>query len=581
MGHTAPVLRLAATHDVVAFVQGVPSDLLQRRAEALGRLYEAAQARPLAARVHPVGGAERVAVVVLGGVSDDDDLSAGTWGVLYDDSGALSPAAAQAWARAPSRDVRGCGIAWATDGNRLRIASTAAAPHTLWRHQGRSVDVLSTKGLAGLVLAGVSPRARRDAVAELVAFDYVLGADGGLCDIEALPEASAADMGDDAVRIRSWWPLQERWAAGPTSNAVQVAEAIQDAVRGLGHLPGARLGLTAGRDSAAVGGALVRVGTPVPSFTLGLDKTEVAGARQTAERLGLDYEAVAVTHAVPTATWADVERIAPWIEGLDTPRPVAAGDIVWDATGVVWVTGHGGEIARSFYWRHPDESLDEVVSRLCTRGGPLLPAAREHMRERLRRRLREAGKLRSAPPDRLDVFYATERMHKWINRGWPFAQVSGMTVPMLEPPVVRLLADLPRAGRADGSSFAQIVALLAPGTPSPLRPQPATRTPRGGALRRRVDRLRGRQAPGAVAGTLELPVDEGPPTGDGPALLQLLAAEPTVVEAARDLMGETWWQATTTRVATSPRHQRFLWNALGWIAWERSLENLATRLPHD
>lgn len=234
----------------------------------------------------------------------------------------------------------------------------------------------------------------------------------------------------------------------------------------------------------------------------------------------------------------------------------------------------------------PDESLVEVISRLCARAGPLLPAAREGLRERLRDRLHEAGRLRPAVPDRLDVFYATERMHKWINRGWPFAQVSGMTVPMLEPPVVRLLADLPLAGRADGSSFAEIVALLAPGTPSPLRPQPAARASRGGPLRRRTEALRAALMRPLMRPPLEntatdQPVDVGEPTGDGPALLQLLAAEPAVADAARELMGETWWQVTTARVATSARHQRFLWNALGWVAWERSLEQLASSLPPD
>ena len=576
------MLRLAATHDVAAFVRGVPPEVLERRTEALRRAYERALGRPVAARVQPVAGADAVAVVVLGSAVADQDAGSGTWGVLYDDTGALTAAAASAWARRPNPDVRGCGLAWTSGSDGVRIASSAAVPHTLWRHSASGTEVLSTKGLAALLLAGTTPRPRREVLAELVAFDYVLGADGGLLDVEALPEAAAVDIGTDYVRIRSWWPLEQRWAAGPTSTAAQVAGAIEDAVRGLGHVPGARLGLTAGRDSAVVGGALVRVGTPLPSFTLGQDETEVTGARATAERLGLDYEAVPVTNTVPTAQWADVERIAPWIEGLDTPRPVAAGDIVWDATDVAWITGHGGEIARSFYWRHPDESLDEAVSRLCVRGGPLLPAAREGLRERLRRQLAEAGKLRPAMPDRLDVFYATERMHKWINRGWPFAQVSGTTVPMLEPPVVRLLADLPLAGRTDGSSFAEIVGLLAPGTPAHIRPQPPARAPRRGPVRRKVDRLRARWRSGgpAGAGAADL-VATGEPIGDGPALLQLLADEPTVADAGRKLMGDAWWQATTGQVATSARHQRFLWNALGWVAWERSLEQLATSLPRD
>lgn len=585
VGHTAPVLRLAATHDVVAFVRGVPADLLARRARALGGIYERAVNRRPAVELHPVATATDVAVVVLRASAEGaEPASSGTWGVLYDDTGALSPATAAAWARQPNADVRGCGIAWTSDARGLRIASTAAAPHTLWRHEAGGTAVLATKGLAAVILAGTTPRARREVLADLVSFDYVLGADGGLQDVAALPEATAADVDVDGVRLRSWWPLAQRWAAGPTTSAQQVAVAIEDAVRGLGDVPGARLGLTAGRDSAVVGGALVRAGTPVPCFTLGMDGAEVAGARETATRLGLDYETVPVTNAVPSAQWSDIERVAPWIEGLDTPRPVAAGELMWPAAGVQWVTGHGGEVGRSFYWRHPDESLAEVISRLCARAGPLLPAAREGLRERLRDRLHEAGRLRSAVPDRLDVFYATERMHKWINRSWPFVQVSGMTVPMLEPPVVRLLADLPLAGRADGSSFAEIVALLAPGTPSPLRPQPAPRAPRRGPLRRRAEALRAKVLrPAVEKAAPDQPVGAGAgePTGDGPALLQLLAAEPAVAEACRDLMGETWWQMTTARIATSARHQRFLWNALGWVAWERSLEQLASSLPAD
>ena len=245
MSHTAPVLRLAATHDVVAFVRGVPADLLARRAQALGRLYERAVSRRYSVELHAV--AAGVAVVVLRASADGAEPgSSGTWGVLYDDTGALTPAAAAGWAREPNGDVRGCGIAWTSDDRGLRIASSAAAPHTLWRHRAGGTEVLSTKGFATLVLAGTTPRARRDVLAELVAFDYVLGADGGLQDVAALPEATAADVDIDGVRIRSWWPLEERWAASPTSSAQQVATAIEDAVRRTGSCPGRAAGADCG-----------------------------------------------------------------------------------------------------------------------------------------------------------------------------------------------------------------------------------------------------------------------------------------------------------------------------------------------
>ena len=579
MGHTAPVLRLAATHGVVAFVRGVPADLLRRRAEALRLIYTRAVGRELAAEVQPLAGGGP-SIVVIGPSAAGVPAGSGTWGVLYDDSGALSPADAERWARQPARAVRGVGLAWSSVDGTLRIATTAAAPHTLWRHTTGAADVLSTKGLAAVVLAGSRPQPRREVLAELVVFDYVLGVDGGLQDVSALPEATAVAVDRAGTQVSSWWSREERWSPGPESTPEQVAEALQDAVRGLADVPGTRLGLTAGRDSAVVGGALVRVGAAPPAFTLGGEGPEVAGARATAARLGLAYEAVPVSNDPPRADWADVERIAPWLEGLETPRPVAAGQLVWDETDVMWATGHGGEIGRSFYWNDPTESVDAAIVRLCDRAGPLTPPTRRLLEDRLGLRLAAAEELRPDIADRLDLFYALDRMHKWINRGWPFPQVTGMTVPMLEPPVARLLADLPVTSRAERSGFAQVVALLAPGTPSPVRVvQPAAVVPHMNPLRRGLRRARaearrlgGRRPPGP-------PADTGEPRGDGPVLLRLLAAQPSAATVARESMGDAWWEATTSRLPTSAWHQKLMWNVLGWVAWERSLADMRSTPP--
>jgi hypothetical protein len=423
----------------------------------------------------------------------------------------------------------------------LRLVSSPVVMHTLVRAEGRAAEAFATRGLAAVVLAGREPRVAWERVAEWVFFDYVLGDEELLDGVEVLDEAALIDLDQGRASVRSWSPRSERWAPGPATRVEDVHHVVAHDARRLTGLPGARLGLTAGRDSALVARMLP---ADAPTFTIGwVGNPDSDAAAVRARELGLAHEIATVSPARLDEGFESLVRLAAWQEGIENPRTVAVGPLAWDARDVLWLTGHGGELARAFYWPDgPPPTIDAAVELLMRPTDGLSAASAGHLRERLMTQLEELAEIRSDPAAVLDLFYAAGRMHKWLGRILPYEQITAFAPTFLAPQVVRALLDLPREARQLGQVF---------GPPAPAVAVPAM------TFRERLARkLRGR--------------------GDWPLLRPLVdeRPHPQAVEA----LGESWWQSTLTIARHHDWAQQWTWNVLATEALNEQLSRLNLEL---
>jgi hypothetical protein len=364
-------------------------------------------------------------------------------------------------------------------GGRLRLVTTSEPVCTLRRVEGPGSVAWATRGLAAHALAGVAPEIDDRLIPELVLFDFVFGDRELLTATRLEDRAAVVDLGRDGWRSTSYWPLEERFAPGPPTSAVDLRAAVAEVARRSLAAPDAVLGLTAGRDSTLLASCLAEVGGPVATYTMGDPSwPDVVGARAAAGALGWPHRVLAPPDPA-TAPPPSLERAigwSTWGEGMVLGRDlVGEGLADLDGERHLLLTGLGGEAGRALYWQEADRSPVEqlLVHRDLCRGAP-----QAFLHDRLGEAIGRAEGSGRRGQDLLDVFYVEERMRHWLLRSRPVPWVDGVVAAYLAPDVLRTLLDLPAEDRRTGRAFDQALAL----GPLPLRqianaalPPPATR----------------------------------------------------------------------------------------------------------
>jgi hypothetical protein len=513
--------------------------------------------------------------IVAGLTGDDDSAATGLtlWGLPVGAAGEATSAELTRVAVDPAaaRDLLGVWILLVESDAGVRLVTGSDLVHTLVRAEGPDGVAWGTKGLAALDVAGAPRRIAMDRIPELIAFDYVLGDDELLEGTRVLEEASVVDSDQRGERISSYWPVEERFAPGPPTDAARLREVLSADILRLAAVPGVHVAFTAGRDSTLVASCLREHGVVLPTFTMGFEGfPDVMGARAAAEAWGAPHRVMTGAAGVD---FARAVHKSAWAEGMDIAWNLVGTGLVWDGPQpMVWLAGSGGEIGRAFYWQQQDivsPSPDKLVAKLLHEARP---ACWNRARPVLIRRVSQALGEAAAPGRegwaRLDVFYARGRMRKWLMRTTPRPEARGLLAAYTSPSVVRALLDIPEAARLNGSVFDEALALgepnlhriaqaAIPARPALLRP---TRSLRGKASRvvpapvRRA--LRSRSLP-------EVPGDLG-----------IVLAQLPKDLLCREVMGNAWWRETVRAAVSHPRPQHLLWNAL-------AVEALALRLAES
>jgi hypothetical protein len=443
----------------------------------------------------------------------------------------------------------------------VRLVSSVDFVHTLVRAREGARDVVATRGLAALVLAGGEPRVRREAIAEQVLHDYVFGPDELLAGTEVLEEAAVVDVTAAGTAIGSWSPRDTRLGdvahgAGP-AELREIAGACAAALAG--H-PAAWLGLTAGRDSALVAAAAVDAGARPRTFTLGTaGMPDTVGAAAVAGRLGLEHAVVDVEPG-DRGDFSLLVRWAPWQEGMENPRTLLVGPLAWERRDVLWVSGHGGEIARGFYWDYVPAGTDPGAG-LAGARGHMDAGAHDEMIRRLRATVAAVEPFAGSPREVLDLVYVVGRMFKWQGRVLPYPQLAAIAPVFLGPRALAVMRGLPQDDRQAGRAFDAALA-LGSGDPRPPAP-PAGGGPGRASLPARVLRR--------IRGT--------PPAIDWPLLLAARRGHDPHAGVVAATLGTPWIDHLMEIARTNPWAQRLLWNVLAIDAFDRALEDLRGRLP--
>jgi hypothetical protein len=360
-----------------------------------------------------------------------------------------------------ARQLRGVFVLARLDPVGIRLVSSAAFTATL----RRSHDVVATRALAALVLAGKRPRVAKSSVADAVALRYVLGDGEVFEDVRMCDDACVFDVSKQGMTERSYFPLAERLQSGPPLEANRLVGLVRD-LQPRAMAPDAQLALTGGRDSVLVAAALAASGRRLPTFTMGWRGTpDVEQAAAVAAQLNWPHAVARSADAFgrPTRTRGDLPASAPaepidwlvglvpWSEGLTHPREAFSGWLNWSARNVLMVTGHGGEIGRAFYDHHRTGSPQDVLLRQGP-GGHLEGDAHDVFAERVRALL-DVAETVHRPEHALDLFYALGRMRRWVGRGLPLPQIANLAPVYLEPTLVAALLDTPPDLRASGAVF--------------------------------------------------------------------------------------------------------------------------------
>ncbi|MGH2757958.1 MAG: hypothetical protein ACRDKJ_00170 [Actinomycetota bacterium] len=468
-----------------------------------------------------------------------------------------------------ARSLLGVWVIAAIELDRVRLVTSASLPHTLKRVEGPKGVAFATRGLAAHALAGRSPRISEHAVVEQVLFGYVLGSDEILEGTELLPEASVVDLDAAATTISSFWPIEERFAPTAPVGRPEFLELLTSTGLRFARTRGVWLGLTAGRDSTLLAAVLDRSGVEVPAFTMSGDivgAADLKGARATASALGWRHDRVGV-HADPQPiTPADLKRWAAWHEGMQRFNDYTVSPAEWPELNVRWLSGHGGEIGRAFYWaKSPERSIDDPVGTLIGRRQELLPdRAAAMLHRRIKGELSSIRKLGRPRTDDLDVFYARQRMRKWVMRLQPLAQFADAVPAFLDPQIVGALLAVPWEGRPSGRLFDATIRSLRRDL-ARSRGKPRRNARKSTRLFDGIRRERSRRAQGVHAGVQPLSVKYV----SAMRLFRWLDREGASV--VKECLGPRWWDAAIEQASRSGRLSPELWNAL-------SIEGLALHL---
>ncbi|HWH27880.1 MAG TPA: hypothetical protein VNU26_02775 [Mycobacteriales bacterium] len=452
-------------------------------------------------------------------------------------------------------------VTWDGDDRTLTVRTSSTSVATLRTASSGTRSAWATRSLAVHALLGRRPAVRADVVAEHVLLDCTIGDDDLLDGTSRVPDGAVLTASADGVRTTTTVEDAVRYAPGEPTTPTRLRAAALEAAELLGDVPGACLGLTAGRDSGLLAAALVCTGRRPPAFTMGWPGLpDVDGAALRAARLGLDHRAVPLAdldgHVVastedltralqrrrsPAALVDAVLRRTRWSDGADLPRNALVGDLAWSGPPVVWLSGSGGELARALYWHEAPPGTPELAAFLGPRTGGLARPAADRLAERVTAELDRARACGRTGRGGLDVLYLRSRMRGWLGNVAPSPAFSGFLPGLLEPATVRVLLDVPEDQRRTGALFAAVAdGLLAEGGAAGAHPPPVK--PPG---RRRLARLR------------------SDPLSDARLLRRVLRRlDATGPGVAREVLGERWWRLALDQAPSRPHVRQWLWNAV-------------------
>jgi hypothetical protein len=463
-----------------------------------------------------------------------------------------------------ARDLLGVYVLVALEGLHVRMLTSAALPHTLTIARGPSGTAVTTKALASCIASGREPRIWNPGVTEQILFGYVLGSEELIDGTDVLDEATVVDVDADGVHQSSFWPIDERFAPTPPTTVDGFIETLSDAAVRYASVPGANLGLTAGRDSTLLAASLRSRGLSICTFTFSDDLfglADLQAATETGKVLGVPHSHVRVSLDPPIDAGGELVRTAVWHEGMQRAADYVCMGLDWEASDLHWLTGHGGEIGRAFYG--VTSGATDPASHLMARfGGALRREAYAVLKERLQDQFAQLRTLGRPREDDLDVFYARHRMRKWLPRLQVLPQFKGLITGFLDPAVVSGLLGIPVGRRASASFFDEALARLGPDLAKPAAPPlPPRRRPIASGIGRARRRLR------ATLPTVRATITH-PTHGMAYDALGNLTNDGSTV---RERQGDQWWEALVAQDQATGGVSERLWYVL-------SIEALAARL---
>lgn len=391
----------------------------------------------------------------------------------------------------------GFGAAVVREERGLRIITAPAGPLSMYVAEGRGVVAWATHAVAAGYLAHGSVSIDRDAMPELVAFDFVGSTRSPIASVQRVPPASRIDVAQDGHFARTYWPSEGRWAPVSEDTADEhTAEALLDSLdRRAGRSRHVALALTAGADSRVLAVALAQLGVETSAFTWGAGGwPEVEGARGVATHLRLPF-----TNSAEWRADGDIRRIidrdARWTDGT---LILSASERIWPEGADAVLLGAAGEVGRAFYYHRaadhvsPDDASTLIdVMRAERRLGNASDEARHLLRATVNDWLEQARASGRSGWDVLDVLYAEQRVGCWGRSQMP-ALACDVLAGFASQEVLRGLASLPLADRLSDGFHRRFVADRHPEIALPV---PSSEPAGLSAPRRAIRRVRRRLGP--------------------------------------------------------------------------------------
>lgn len=322
--------------------------------------------------------------------------------------------------------------------DRLLIATDFLGQRPLYFAQYGGAFVFAGK-VAALLADPQCPRQLDGtAIAQLLAFEHVLGNRTLLSEVELVPPGTVMAVEYGRVLTRQYWAMKfpATFSARPDEEYLQeLGFQTRQAVnrQSNGYLPVVQM-LSGGLDSRQLLGTLSEIqphGWPGPLRTLTLGQKNCSDRRPAAEIahiVGASHRFYELVPAViPIVAGAAVRRLdglksfvhahamAPW---LDRPEPHQIvfkgflGDIVW--TDSYYSSQYDDDAFKRLLWQRTMVLFDEVEQEAL-----LLPAVRRDMDQTLRQSFRATIEQYAEPTisDRFAHFIVSERQRRFIQYG--------------------------------------------------------------------------------------------------------------------------------------------------------------------
>jgi hypothetical protein len=547
---------------------------LSRRAAALARFYGPLGARGVSLR--DAGETLVVGSIRLDGGRDTPDATP-AFGEPLPPS-LRSPGTLLAADAGRLRELAGSVVAVDAHGDQACVVAGAGAPSTIYTASSAAAEAWSSHGVAAAWLARGQVRVDPAAIPELLALEFVGGERTLVDGVRALPPATRVALGRGPSRTVSYWPARERWLPVEEGRAYAVAEdaLLRTLDRRVAASEQPFCSLTGGLDSRVTLLALDELGARPRAFTWGESTwPDVASAAEVAAAADARHQWQPIEWLDDRGALAEARRQVRFNEGLGLLGP---GRLTWPAGMTAFITGGGGELGRSFYYRgltgpaEPDPG--ELARRLMDRlGGRIAGAgrpARDTLQVRLREWVEQAQEAGARGWGTLDVLYGEQRLARWL-RGMLPCLPAAMVPAFATPEVGRALVSLPLAERLEDGFHRRFIAARRPElVPAGPRARPGPSRPSRSPLARVAARL-----------PLELQPVGGPSATLGPRWPAIPEFRQWVAEGVlghamvAEAMGRRWAAATRRRFLRGDAHaeELALW-AAGPVALSEVLAEL-------